>query len=102
MEQRYLRLQGKLFPNVSAVFNRDLDKFSLEKKGINCTVLVADCIPDKRAHQVVRVANIIESGLLCLPLVLYINATRAMGYSCELRGLVLWQGRGQSRSHYQR
>jgi Heterokaryon incompatibility protein (HET) len=96
-----LRLQGKLFPNLGAVFNRDLEIFSLEKRGMNHTIPVADCIPNERAHQDGNVANT-ESGLLCLPLVSYVNATRAMGYSCEFRGLVLLQGRGQSRGHYQR
>ncbi|RDL31802.1 Uncharacterized protein BP5553_09204 [Venustampulla echinocandica] len=97
----YLRLQGNLFPNLCAVFNRDLERFSLEKRGINRTIPVAGCIPDERAHQDGNVANI-ELGLLCLPLVSYVNATWAMGYSCEFRGLVLLQARGQSRGHYQR
>jgi hypothetical protein len=43
-----------------------------------------------------------ESGLLCLPLVSYVNASRAIGYSCEFRGLVLSLGRGQSTGNYQR
>jgi hypothetical protein len=97
----YLRLQGKLFPNLCVVFNKDLERFSLEKGGLNLTIPIADCIPDEREHQDGNVANM-ESGLLCLPLVSYVNVTRAIGYSCEFRGLVLSQGRGQSRGHYQR
>lgn len=97
----YLRLQGKLFPDLCVVFNRDLERFSLEKRGINHTITIADCIPDEREHQDGNVANM-ESGLLCLPLVSYFDATLAIGDVCEFRGLVLSQVRGQSRGHYQR
>jgi hypothetical protein len=62
---------------------------------------IADCIPDEREHQDGSVANM-DSGLLCLPLVSYYDATSARGELCEFRGLVLSQGRGQSRGHYQR
>ena len=73
----------------------------MEKRGTNRTILIADCIPDEREHQEGNAANM-ESGLLCLPLVSYYDATLAMGDVCEFRGLVLSQARGQSRGHYQR
>jgi hypothetical protein len=97
----YLRLQGKLFSNLCVVFNRDLKRFSLEKRVMNRTILVADCIPDEREHQDGSVENM-DSELLCLPLVSHYDATHAMGDVSEFRGLVLSQGRGQSRGHYQR
>jgi hypothetical protein len=97
----YLRLQGKLFPNLCAVFNGDLGKFSVEKQGIDSTISIADCIPDEREHHDGSVTDT-DSRFLCLPLVSYYDATSPRPELCEFRGLVLSQGKGQARGHYQR
>ncbi|KAK6843408.1 hypothetical protein PG987_004268 [Apiospora arundinis] len=97
----YLRLQGKLFPNLCAVPNGNSKKFSLITRSINYTSPIAHCVPDERETQEEDL-TLIEEELLCLPLVSYVNASQAIGHLCEFRGLVLTPKNGQPRGHYQR
>lgn len=93
----FLRLQGKLFPDISVAFDAET-RYSLRKRGLKDTTPVASCTPDTR----VRSADT-QMELLCLPVGSYFDSTRAMGgwhYAC--RGLVLLVERNQPKGYYKR
>lgn len=93
----YLRLQGKLFPDLSVVRGAKIP-YSLRKRGSKGTTLVASCIPDERVSD----ADM-QMELLCLPVGSYFDSTRAMGgWHHECRGLVLLEERNQPRGYYKR
>lgn len=93
----YLRLQGKLFPDLSVVFDAET-LYSLRKRGLKGTTLVARCKPDERVGPADT-----QMELLCLPVGSYFDSTRAMGgWHYECRGLVLLVARNQPRGYYKR
>ncbi|KAI8632539.1 heterokaryon incompatibility protein-domain-containing protein [Xylariaceae sp. FL1651] len=93
----YLRLQGKLFPNLSIVFDGK-SLYSLKRRGLNETSFVASCTPDEKVS-----STDAQLELLCLPLASYWDSTRARGgWHYEYRGLVLSPERNQPKGYYKR
>jgi hypothetical protein len=93
----YLRLRGSLFPNLSVVFDAET-LYSLRKRSLKSTELIASCIPDESVG-----SADMQMELLCLPVGSYLDSTRANGgWHYECRGLVLLVERNQPRGYYKR
>jgi hypothetical protein len=93
----YLRLQGKLFADLSVVSNAKT-LYSLVKKGPQGTALVASCTPDETPC-----SADMQMKFFCLPVGSYFDSTRAMGGEhYEYRGIVLLEERNQHTGYYRR
>jgi hypothetical protein len=93
----YLRLRGNLFSGLTVVFDAET-LYSLRKRGLKGSELVARCIPDESVG-----SADMQMELLCLTVGSYFDSTRAMGgWHYEYRGLVLLAERNQPRGYYQR